>query len=139
METPAPPSRHPPPAAGPRPDRCGVGPRRPGFVAVDLVTHEGSVARGEYACTLDVTDIVTGWTETRAVRNKSQERVVAPVKPKLYCTCGTEDDFRGDNVRFRDEIAQVDSDVVYEEWPGGHDWTFFNESYRRALKRCFAV
>ena len=59
------------------------------------------------------------------------------VKPKIYCTCGTEDDFRGDNVRFRDEIAKLDFDVVYEEWPGGHDWTFFNESYRRALKRCF--
>ncbi|WP_126855146.1 hypothetical protein [Candidatus Cryosericum septentrionale] len=49
---------------------------RPGFVAVDLVTHEGSVAGGEYACTLDVTDVATGWTETRAVRNKSQEHVV---------------------------------------------------------------
>lgn len=50
---------------------------RPGFVAVDLVTHEGGIAGGEYACTVDVTDIVTGWTETRAVRNKSQEHVFA--------------------------------------------------------------
>ncbi len=58
-------------------------------------------------------------------------------KPKLYCTCGTEDGFRGDNLRFRDEIAKLDFDVTYEEWQGGHDWTFFNESYRRALKRCF--
>jgi hypothetical protein len=41
------------------------------------VTHEGSVAGGEYACTLDVTDVVTGWTETRAVRNKSQEQLFA--------------------------------------------------------------
>jgi hypothetical protein len=47
---------------------------------VDLVTHEGSVAGGEYACTLDVTDIVTGWTETRAVRNKSQEHVFAALR-----------------------------------------------------------
>ena len=53
---------------------------RPGFVAVDLVTHEGSVAGGEYACTLDVTDVVTGWTETRAVRNKSQEQVFAALR-----------------------------------------------------------
>lgn len=50
---------------------------RPGFVAADLVTHEGGTAGGEYACTVDVTDIVTGWTETRAVQNKSQEHVFA--------------------------------------------------------------
>lgn len=61
----------------------------------------------------------------------------AAVKPKLYCTCGTEDDLHSDNVRFRDEIAKLDLDFVYEEWPGVHDWAFFNESYRRALKRCF--
>jgi hypothetical protein len=40
---------------------------RSGFVAVDLVAHEGGVAGGEDACTLDVTDRSTGWTETMAV------------------------------------------------------------------------
>jgi len=55
-------------------------PPRPGFVAVDLVTHEGSIAGGEYACTLDVTDVATGWTETRAVRNKSQEYIFAALR-----------------------------------------------------------
>jgi hypothetical protein len=52
----------------------------PGFVAIDLVAHEGSVAGGEDACTLDVTDVATGWTETRAVRNKNQEHVVAALR-----------------------------------------------------------
>jgi S-formylglutathione hydrolase FrmB len=61
----------------------------------------------------------------------------AAVKPRIYCTCGTEDGFHGDNVRFRDAIAQLNFDVVYEEWAGVHDWTFFNESYRRALQWCF--
>jgi len=55
-------------------------PPRPGFVAVDLVTHEGSVAGGEDACTLDVTDARAGWTETRAVRNKNQEHVFAALR-----------------------------------------------------------
>ena len=36
-----------------------------GFVAALSVTHERGVAGGEYACTLDVTDVVMGWTETR--------------------------------------------------------------------------
>jgi hypothetical protein len=42
---------------------------RPGFVEIDLVSHEGGNPRGDFAYTLDATDICTGWTETVAVRN----------------------------------------------------------------------
>lgn len=45
---------------------------RPGFVEVDLVSHEGGDPNGDFAHTLDLTDIHTGWTETRAVKNKAQ-------------------------------------------------------------------
>jgi len=45
---------------------------RPGFVEVDLVAHEGGRARGDYAQTLDMTDVATGWTELAAVPNKAQ-------------------------------------------------------------------
>jgi len=45
---------------------------RPGFVEIDLVSHDGGNARGDYAQTLDVTDVYTGWTETEAVKNKAQ-------------------------------------------------------------------
>ena len=44
----------------------------PGFVEVDLVGHEGGLGRGDYAQTLDVTDLHSGWTELAAVRNKAQ-------------------------------------------------------------------
>ena len=39
---------------------------------IDLVSHDGGNARGNYAQTLDVTDIYTGWTETQVVKNKAQ-------------------------------------------------------------------
>ena len=45
---------------------------KPGFVEVDLVAHDAGVAYGDYAQTLDLTDIATTWTETRAVKNKAQ-------------------------------------------------------------------
>ena len=45
---------------------------RPGFVEVDLVVHEGGRARGDYAQTLDLTDVATGWVELAAVLNKAQ-------------------------------------------------------------------
>jgi transposase InsO family protein len=47
----------------------------PGFVEVDLVGHEGGDANGEFCWSLTVTDIATGWTEVRSVRNKSASAV----------------------------------------------------------------
>jgi hypothetical protein len=47
----------------------------PGFVEIDLVGHEGGNASGEYCYTLTVTDIATGWTVNRSVRNKAAKWV----------------------------------------------------------------
>jgi hypothetical protein len=47
----------------------------PGFTEVDLVSHSGDRADGEFLHSLDVTDIHTTWVETRAVLGKSQIRV----------------------------------------------------------------
>jgi len=49
----------------------------PGFVEIDLVGHQGGSAMGEHCYTLTVTDIATGWTENRSVRNKAQKWVFA--------------------------------------------------------------
>jgi len=46
--------------------------QRPGFVEIDLVGHEGGNSSGDFAHTLDVTDVCTGWTEMQAVKNKAQ-------------------------------------------------------------------
>jgi hypothetical protein len=47
----------------------------PGFVEIDLVSHDGGISEGDFIQTLDVTDISSAWTETRAVRNKAQRWV----------------------------------------------------------------
>lgn len=52
----------------------------PGFVEIDLVGHEGGNSSGEFCFTLDITDIATGWTETRSVKNKAQKWVFAAIK-----------------------------------------------------------
>ena len=49
----------------------------PGFVEIDLVGHEGGNAIGDHCYTLTVTDIATGWTENRSVRNKARRWVIA--------------------------------------------------------------
>ena len=47
----------------------------PGFTEIDLVSHSGDCATGEFLHSLNVTDIQTTWVETQAVLGKSQERV----------------------------------------------------------------
>ncbi len=46
--------------------------QRPGFVEIDLVGHDGGNSSGEFAQTLTVTDVCTGWTDIQAVKNKAQ-------------------------------------------------------------------
>jgi transposase InsO family protein len=48
-----------------------------GFVEVDLVSHSGNSASGEFAHSLNVTDIHTGWTESAALLGKSEVAVQA--------------------------------------------------------------
>ena len=53
---------------------------RPGFVEIDLVGHDGGDGQGDFAQTLDVTDVCTTWTETEAVKNKAQVWVFNALK-----------------------------------------------------------
>jgi transposase InsO family protein len=51
----------------------------PGFTEVDLVSHSGESADGEFIQSVNLTDIYSGWVETRAVMGKSQTVVSAAV------------------------------------------------------------
>lgn len=48
---------------------------KPGFLEIDLVAHCGISTEGTYLNTLTATDLATGWTECRAVANKTQAAV----------------------------------------------------------------
>ena len=47
----------------------------PGFTELDLVAHAGHRADGEFAHSLNVTDIHPTWVETRAVHGRGERRV----------------------------------------------------------------
>jgi hypothetical protein len=47
----------------------------PGTLEIDLVSHSGSSAMGEFINTLNSTDIITGWYEAEAIMGKSQKAV----------------------------------------------------------------
>ena len=48
---------------------------QPGYAEIDLVSHSGNSGEGEFAYTLNLTDIHTGWTESRGLLGKGQEGV----------------------------------------------------------------
>lgn len=50
--------------------------KRPGFVEVDLVAHEGGVPSSDVVHSLTLTDVATGWTEVRALKTKARRWVV---------------------------------------------------------------
>jgi len=59
---------------------------RPGFAEVDLVSHSGACALGDFAHTLDMTDVMLGWVERRCVLGKSEigvERAINEIRQEL--------------------------------------------------------
>jgi len=50
--------------------------KMPGWAEVDLVSHSGNSASGEFAYSLDLTDVQTGWTETRAILGRGRQAVL---------------------------------------------------------------
>ena len=50
--------------------------KRPGYCEMDLVAHCGDSAEGEFVNSLDLTDILTSWTEGVACMGKAEKRIL---------------------------------------------------------------
>lgn len=61
----------------------------------------------------------------------------APLKPRLYQCCGTEDFLYPDNVRFRDAVHKLPLDLTYEEGPGEHNWAYWDKMIQNVLAWMF--
>ncbi|HCB64981.1 MAG TPA: esterase [Ruminococcaceae bacterium] len=58
-------------------------------------------------------------------------------RPKVMVTCGTEDFLYTHNTRFRDVIQSLPYEFSYREWPGTHEWGFWDQSLQYALEFFF--
>ncbi len=57
-----------------------------GFLEIDLVSHDGGVTKGDYGWTLNATDVKTGLTSFKAVKNRAQiwvHKALEKIKGKL--------------------------------------------------------
>lgn len=52
----------------------------PGFVEIDLVSHDGGDNNGEYCWSLCVTDIATDWTRAATVMGKGERRITTALE-----------------------------------------------------------
>jgi hypothetical protein len=57
----------------------------PGFCEIDLVGHEGGSSFGEFCFTLTMTDVATGWTVNRSVKNKAAVWVTQAIDHAAQC------------------------------------------------------
>lgn len=60
-----------------------------------------------------------------------------PFRPTIFMNCGLDDGFLKPNRSFKDELISLGFGVTYDEWPGGHDWDFFNAALKKALVFCY--
>src|SRR5699024_859182 len=54
-------------------------PTIPGTIEADTVAHCGPTLMGEFARTLTMTDLVTGWTENTSIRNNASKWIIGAV------------------------------------------------------------
>lgn len=55
-------------------------------------------------------------------------------KPKIFISCGTEDFLYKSNVKFKGYLDNLGVAHKYTEWPGEHEWGFWDKSIRYALE-----
>jgi hypothetical protein len=84
--------RHQVPTRGGPPDTS-----RPGSVEADTVAHCDDSTQGDYVHSLTFTELYSGWTENRAVWNKSADAVLAQLKELEKVVPYVMKDFHTDN------------------------------------------
>lgn len=78
----------------------------PGFVEIDTVFHDGGNRGGGHAFTLTVTDIATGWTESRSLPDRTAKHILAALNqiaaampfPILGVDCDNGSEFINDDL-----------------------------------------
>lgn len=53
--------------------------------------------------------------------------------PNLYLTCGTEDPFYQNHLRFCKELQAKAINYTFEEWQDNHDFSFFDRSLKKTI------
>ncbi len=53
--------------------------------------------------------------------------------PRVLIDCGTDDKLQSDNLQFHQRLQSLKFDHEYAEYPGGHNWDYWDAHIRQAL------
>ena len=68
-----------------------------------------------------------------SIAKLAQKAAAVPEKPRLYIACGTEDALIADNRNMAALVRDLGFDTAYEEWPGHHDWEFWDSQIKKVI------
>ena len=113
-----------------------------GCVALSSALRVHAIAQGKLDGVMPMEMIrdVFGDPETLETSDRNPEVQIRSLKaagtalPKLYLACGTEDGLVAPNRDFHQFLTAEGVDHRYEEGPGVHNWTFWNEYLPRGLE-----
>lgn len=54
-------------------------------------------------------------------------------RPGIFITCGQQDFLHEDNLRFKARLEEIGLGFEYREWPGEHEWGFWDRSVAEML------
>ena len=113
-----------------------------GCIALSSALRVHAIAQGRLDGVMPPAMIrdVFGDPETLEASDRNPEVQIRSLKaagtalPKLYLACGTEDGLVAPNRDFHQFLTAESVDHRYEEGPGVHNWTFWNEYLPRGLE-----
>lgn len=91
----------------------------------------GPIAK-ELSCFGDLKEAAKSDKNPRVLLEKIHNDPAASF-PRIYGACGTEDFLYAANCTYRKILEGYDIDLTWEEFPGHHDWDFWDMAIRRVL------
>lgn len=55
--------------------------------------------------------------------------------PQIYLTCGKQDMFYQDHIRFCKKLDQLHVSYEFEQWEAQHDFVYFNDALKKAISK----
>lgn len=68
-----------------------------------------------------------------------EKTAASPQRPELFITCGTEDGLYPMNKSFCSHLSKLGYTHTFLEWPGEHEWGFWDVSLQKAMEYYFGT
>lgn len=75
------------------------------------------------------------WQPDYEISELARQAKESGLLPELYLTCGTEDHFYPDHVKFGKLLDELGIAYTFEQWQAKHDLYYFNDALKKAIDK----